>query len=259
MKDQGMKAGAAIVTIAVSIGLFGCGGTKILKESEPLVVTQSLANSTDQRFSATLDWVIVRGGPGTWAKNADWDEYLIRVRNVGDDSLQVTNVAVVDSLGTRVEAGTDRKQLVKGAKQAERRYKGQGLTVKAGAGSGTMMVAGAVTAAAAMSVGAAAAFTSTAFAGAAVGGLILAPVFVVGGVFRGVNNGRVSNQIESRYTPMPVALKNGEESALNIFFPLSPSPRQIELTYVDSEGEHVIVVDTQAALNGLHLVSPSEK
>ncbi|MDA0679891.1 MAG: hypothetical protein O3A13_03760 [Proteobacteria bacterium] len=259
MKDQGMKAGAAIVTIAVSIGLFGCGGTKILKEPEPLVVTQSLANSTDQRISATLDWVVVRGGPGTWAKNADWDEYLIRVRNVGDDSLQVTNVAVVDSLGTRVEAGTDRKQLVKGAKQAERRYKGQGLKVKAGAGAKTLMVSGAVTAAAVLSVGAAAAFGGPMLAGAALGGIVLAPVLAVGGVFRGVNNGKVSNQIEFRYTPMPVALKNGEESALNIFFPLSPSPRQIELTYVDSEGEHVIVVDTQAALNGLHLVPPPEK
>ena len=30
-------------------------------------------------YAAALDWIIVRDGPGTWAKNVDWDEYLIRV------------------------------------------------------------------------------------------------------------------------------------------------------------------------------------
>ena len=92
-----------------------------------MVVTQALATNSDQRISAALDWVIFRDGPGTWAKNADWDEYLIRVRNLDDDSFQLTNIIVVDSLGTRIEPRQNRKQLVKGRKETKRRYKGEGL------------------------------------------------------------------------------------------------------------------------------------
>ncbi len=93
------------------LALSGCAGTKVLKEPEPLVVTQALATASDQRVAATLDWVIVRDGPGTWARNVDWDEYLIRVQNLSNDSIRVTSISVLDSLGTRIEtrekAGTE--------------------------------------------------------------------------------------------------------------------------------------------------------
>ena len=254
MKTMLFRSGVLLLQLA----LFGCGGSKVLKEPEPLVVTRALASAADEQLSVTLDWVIVRDGPGTWAKNVDRDEYLIRVDNLSEDSLQLTNIIALDSLGTRIDAGATRKQLIKGTKKAKRRYKGEGLKVKAGAGAGTMMVAGAVTAATAMSVGAAAVFSSSALAGAALGGLVLAPVLAVGGVFRGVNNSKVSNQIESRQTLLPVVLQKKEEKSLDIFFPLTPSPRQIELTYVDSQGGHTLIVDTQAALEGLHLVQAEE-
>jgi hypothetical protein len=52
--------------------LSGCGGTKVLKEAQPIQTTQPLATASDQQVTAILDWVIVRDGPGTWAKNADW-------------------------------------------------------------------------------------------------------------------------------------------------------------------------------------------
>ncbi len=244
------------------LALSGCGGTKVLKEPEPLAVTQSLATASDQHLSATLDWVIIRDGPGTWARNVDWDEYLIRVQNLSDDSIRVTNISVLDSLGTRVETRENRKQLVKGAKQAKRRYKGEGLKVKAGASTGTLVAAGAVTAAAtaaavssAVSIGAlSGASASGGAAAAATGGLILVPVLAVGGIMRGVNNSRVNKEIESRQTVLPIELQREEEKSLSIFFPLTPSPRQVEFTYVDSRGDHTLIIDTHTALAGLHLV-----
>jgi hypothetical protein len=244
--------------LLVFIALSGCGGSKVLKEPEPLVVTQALATASDEQLSVTLDWVIVRDGPGTWARNVDWDEYLIRVQNLGDSSLEITNVSVVDSLEIRIESGNSRRELVKGTKEAKRRYKGEGLKVKAGAGAGTMLVAGAATGAAAVSLGAGAILGSSAVAGAAIGGLVLAPVLAVGGVFRGVNNSKVSNQIELRQTLLPVDVPGEEEKTLDIFFPLTPSPRQIEVTYLDSRGDHTLIVDTHAALEGLHLVQDAE-
>ncbi len=242
--------------LAIAIALSGCGGTKVLKEPEPLVVTESLASASDQRLAATLDWVIVRDGPGTWARNVDWDEYLIRVQNLADDSIQVTNIIVVDSIGTPVESRHDRKQLVKGTKQTKKRYKGEGLEVKAGAGVGTLLAAGAAAGATAVAVVYAVGplAISGGAAAAATGGLLLVPVFAVGGVMRGVNNSKVNKQIESRQTLLPIALQREEEKSLDIFFPLTPSPRQIELTYVDSRGDHILIIDTHTALEGLHLV-----
>lgn len=244
---------SVLIWATLSLCLTGCGGAKVLKEPEPLVATQAVASAADQRLSVTLDWVIVRDGPGTWAKNADWDEYLISMHNLGDAPLEITGITVVDSLGTPVRPGTDRKQLVKAAKQAKRRYKGEALPIKAGAGAGMLLTAGAVagaTTAAALSGGI---LVTGGTAVAATGGLILAPVFATGGIMRGVNNSRVNDQIVSRQTLLPLVLQARQEQDLNVFFPLTPSPQQVEISYADPQGEYTLTVDTQYALNGLHI------
>ncbi len=258
MKTSTLALRSAIAFFFSACLLAGCAGTKVLKETEPLVVTQSLAATSDQRLAATLDWVIVRDGPGTWAKNVDWDEYLMRVQNLGDSSIRVTKVTVVDSLGTRVESADDREQLVKGTKKTKKRYKGEDLKVRAGAGAGTMLVAGAVTAMTVISIGPAVVFLSSAAAGAALGGLLLAPVIVVGGVMRGVNNSKVNNQIELRRTVLPLEIPASEELGLDVFFPLAPSPKMVELVYIDATGQHKLIIDTSTALDGLHIDAPED-
>ncbi len=74
-----------------------------------------------------LDWVIVRDGPGTWAKNSDWDEYLLRVSNLSDQPIRVTRLTVVDSLSTRIESQSTRKALVSGSKETAQRYEKAGM------------------------------------------------------------------------------------------------------------------------------------
>ena len=91
-------------------------------------------------------------------------------------------------------------------------------------------------------------------AAGAAGVVLLVPVLAVGGIVRGVNNSKVNKEIVSRQALLPVVLQPNEERDLHIFFPLSPSPQQLEITYIDSRGEHSLVVDTRAALRGLHLV-----
>ena len=260
-KAKESRVAGSVAKGLVLISMFvltGCGGAKVLKNPEAHVVTQELVTGSDQTLSADLDWVIVRDGPGTWAKNVDWDEYLITVRNVGGESIRITNITVLDSLGTRVESRNDRKQLVKGTKETKRRYKGEGLQVKAGWGTGTLFAAGAASVAGSAAVVASAGVFSSTAGVAATGGLILLPAFAVGGVVRGVNNGRVNKQIESRQTPLPLVLQDDEDQTIHAFFPLTPSPIQIEVPYVDSEGDHILVVDTQAALEGLHLAQAEE-
>ena len=246
----------AVFGVLAAVALSGCGGSKVLRKPEPLAVTPLLAAASDQRLAATLDWVIVRDGPGAWAKNVDWDEYLIRIQNLSDEPIRVTNITVFDSLGIRIDIGRNRRQLVDGTKQTKRRYKDESLKVKAGVSAGLLMATGGVSAAVAAAVGtsAVAGYSSVAAANSAlVTGIIVAPALVIGGFIRGVNNSKVNRRIESRRTRLPVVLPEAQERSLDIFFPLAPSPQHIELTYVDSQGPHILVIDTQTALDGLHL------
>lgn len=253
--------------IALVLGasvLSGCGGTKVLKEVQPIQTTQPLAVESDQRLAATLDWVIVRDGAGTWAKNADWDEYLLRVNNLSDRPIQVTRITVIDSLETSIESQAGRKQLVKGSKQTARRYRKTGIRVKAGRGAGTMLVAGAavtvvgVGAASVAAYGAGLGATAGGAAAAASGLLLLGPALAVGGIVRGVRNGAVNDQIEQRQTLLPLEVDPGAELPLDAFFPLAPSPRRVELIYTDVYGEYSLVIDTSAELQGLHIDSTEE-
>ena len=237
----------------------GCGGTKVLNEPEPLVVVKPLATASDENISVSLDWVIFRDGPGTWAKNVDWDEYLFRVEHVGQKSLQITNIEVLDSLGTMVGPDNNRSDLVKATKDTKKRYKGYGLDVKAGVSSGALLAAGAVTAVTVASAGGAIMYGGTALAAGVGTGVLLVPVLAVGGVMRGVNNSKVNNEIKARQTGFPVTLRASDKQALDIFFPLAPSPQQVVVTYINAAGEHKLFLHTQDALNGLHLTGPEVK
>ncbi len=265
MRYTGVSTGYAMkIALLVSLltALPGCGGTKILKEPQPLELTNELASTANEQISVTLDWVIVRDGPGTWAKNADWDEYLLTVVNQSESEIQILDVAVVDSLETRLASSSRRKLLVKESKKTAKRYKGSNLKVKAGFGAGTMFATGAgiavVGTAAAYGAATAALASGTATAGGAAiatsGVVLLAPVLIVGGIVRASNNSRVSQEIEARHTELPLTVLSGNTSSLVLFFPLAPSPRQVEITYAGRNGAQTLIVDTSEALQGLHLV-----
>ena len=264
MNKSIIRLAYAIPLLVSACLLTGCGGTKVLKEPEPMQITQALGAVSDQQVTATLDWVIVRDGPGSWAKNADWDEYLLSVNNQSDQPISVTSITVIDSLDAQIEPQAGRKKLVKSSKETARRYKKSGVKVKAGRGAGTMLVAGA--AVTAVGVGAAAATTygaamgaAAGSAGAAAGGLLLlGPALAVGGIARGVNNSKVNTQIELRQTTLPIEIPASGDVNLDVFFPLAPSPKRVELTYTDANGENTLVIDTSVALNGLHMGANTE-
>ncbi len=256
-----------IAIFAVLSMLTGCGGTKVLKEPRPVELENALATSTDANVEASLDWVIVRDGPGTWARNADWDEYLLRVRSRSDRPLSIVRVTVVDSLQTRVEPQPGRKQLVKGSKKTARRYRDSGVKVKAGRGAGTLIVAGTAATAVGVVSASAAAYGAVLSGGSAVGAagtamsglVLLGPAIAVGGIARGINNSAVNNEIELRQTILPLEVRPGEEAPLDLFFPFAPSPVMVELVYADDSGQrHTITIDTRKVLQGLHFEEMGE-
>jgi hypothetical protein len=75
---------------------------------------------------------------------------------------------------------------------------------------------------------------------------------------RGMNNRALNHQIALRQTEFPVNISEGQELALDVFFPLTPSPGTLVLSYADANGENRLVIDTGAALDGLHLRDAQE-
>lgn len=255
-----LRSACLLCVITFTVAACG-GGTKLVKHVQPLPVQRALSEASDQRLGASLDWVLVRNGPGAWAKNADWDEYLIRVNNSSPEPIRITGVAVFDSLGTRIESKPDRKQLVKGSKESARRYRNSGLKIQAGMGGAGLMATGAAVGVAGYGVALGSAASSFMGGTAATGGavaaasvmLVAAPVLAVFGIVRAVHNSQVSGEIERRQTRLPAVIPAGQSSNLDIFFPLAPSPGRIEISYADAQGEHQLVVDTRVAMAGLHL------
>ncbi len=245
-----------LIWLSVCAGwlLGGCGGAKVLKKPEPMPAELNpIASASDLKLSAQLNWVIVRDGPGTWSRNADWDEYLLQVENRTADAITITDIQVSDSSGhDHVPLGR-RKALVKASRATARRYRDDGLSVKAGMGSGTMIATGAAAGAVGAGLGAAAVFGSSAAAATGLAAIAAAPVLIVGGVAKLGNAAAVDKEIVRRHSEFPVTIGAGETAAITAFFPISPSPRQVVLTYQLDGRDGELVVDTTTALDGLHL------
>jgi hypothetical protein len=253
--------GAWLLAALLCAGLVGCGGTRLIKQPAPFAVEKPLVTGSDERVALSIDWVIVRDGPGTWAANADWDQYLLSVSNLSDAPLSLRGVAVRDSLDTRLASTANHAKLVAGSRATVRRYRDSKLKVRAGVGGATLAAAGATALVAGEVYGLAAlsgAVSATgATAGAVVGAMALAPVLVFGGMVRSYRTGKVAAEIAHRHTKLPLELPPGQTLALVVFFPLAPAPRQIELTYADDSVERVLSIDTRAVLLGLHLDAPA--
>ena len=241
--------------IGVAIAMAACGGTKVLDNPQPLVLERPVTSASDQQLEAHLDWVIVRDGPGTWVKGADWDEYLLRVRNLSDEPIRITGAAVYDSLGTRLETSANLDKLISASRKTAGRYRSESIKVKAGIGVGTLMAAGDVALIGGEVLGLAvlAGSASASAAGVALGAVVLAPVLIVSGIVQRKNKERVARVMASRHSPRPVDLAANELQSLTFFFPLAPSPTHIELVYANSDGEHKLIIDTREELHGLHI------
>lgn len=235
--------------------LSACAYNKKLEKPIPLQPVGAIATAADERLSATVDAIIVRDGPGSWSKNADWDEYLLHVVATSDQPVEITRIVVVDSLGKHRKPSATRGDLKSGSKETARRYKDSDLEVTAGYGGAGLVVAGYAVGGASAAVGLATLGTSGAAAGAAVAGAVLvAPVLMTAGIVVGVQEIRVQNEIRHRSTVFPVTVAADQELLLDVFFPIAPAPKSVEVAYRDASGEHVLVIDTKAALAGLHLV-----
>ncbi|MDH3767620.1 MAG: hypothetical protein OES99_04115 [Gammaproteobacteria bacterium] len=247
--------------VFLAIALTSCSsGTKMLKEPLARPDEAVLSNAADPVFEAQLDWVIVRDGPGTWAARADWDEYLLRLNNLSDDPIRITDITLIDSLGARVAPQVTRVELVRASKKTAKRYKNEDIEIQAGLTGYGLLGTGTALFLAGGYFGLPAAFglvgtTGTVVASTALAVVLAGPVVMTRGLIRGFNNSVVDFEINERQTPLPFEISGNTAKPVNVFYPISPSPTRIEIAYEDNQGSHTVFLDTQAVLDGLHLGS----
>jgi hypothetical protein len=197
----------------------------------------------------------VRDGPGSWVRNANWDQYLLRAGNLSAERIRIARVVLYDSLGKPVQPSAAPKTLNRASREASRRYREAGIEITAGAGSQALMLAGATVAAGGAELGIAvlAGAASPAAAGVAIGAMALAPVLLVGGAVESYQEERVAREMITRHTPLPYDIEPATQQNITWFFPLSPSPQRLDVTYVDPTGERTLSLNVGDMLKGLHL------
>src|SRR5688572_23683189 len=257
--------GRIALPVALALLLAGCGGMKVLDKPLPEDSPAGLAEAADTRVSLVLEKVIVRDGPGSWMRHAEWDEYVVRVRSLSDVPVQVSEVVLADPLGTRVIALADRGELLDATKETERRYETSGQLQRA-VGGGWLVAAGIGIGAAGVGAAAASAtigLMSAATTGAtAAGAVVLAPALVIAGaalagagVVRLVNNAEVNAEIKRRSSALPMTVGPHDER-LHLFFPITPLPARLEIAYEQAGVRDRLGLDTGAALADLHRQRP---
>ena len=79
----------------------GCGSVFLRDRALPPDAPPEIRGSTRRGASIEVSKLVLRNGPGSWAGNAAWDEYELKIVNPRNEPLVVHEVALVDSLARR--------------------------------------------------------------------------------------------------------------------------------------------------------------
>src|ERR1700680_2552940 len=92
MSDSDLPVRLVFVLAAACSSLAGCTGPALLKEPRPIESSKAVVEGWDERILASVGAVILRNGPGAWARDAEWDEYLFRIRALSDEDVEIRGI-----------------------------------------------------------------------------------------------------------------------------------------------------------------------
>jgi hypothetical protein len=230
----------------------GCVATKykLAKKNTPPVQLLSVAFTPSAPPQATLAALIIYGGPGSWKREALWDEYVLVLQNSGARPVTIDSTALTNSDGMVVAAGVDPWALEKQSKTLEKQYRASGVAFVRTAGPGVLIVgAGAATLAATTT----SVIVSSAAVGAAMAAIVVLPVYYVS--VWGINHHNkkaVMAEFTRRRLSLPLTLAPGETRTGSVFYPMVRDPRSLELHWSSEtgNGQATLLLDF---LHGLHM------
>ena len=121
------SASALLLAVAVCL-MTACVSPKYKRADKSTPPVQPL----NVKFpSSTLDTSLYAeisdGSPGSWKRDAFWDEYVVIMHNEGDQVLNIVSATLTDYAGAVRPAGTDPWALERESKTLEKRYRDAGI------------------------------------------------------------------------------------------------------------------------------------
>jgi hypothetical protein len=241
------------VLIALVIPLLstGCISNRYKKARKNLPAAELLnVPFAPAPLEASLNMVIVYNGPGSWKRDALWDEYAVTLHNPGAEPLTLTSSALADYAGLARPACDKPWILERESQTLEKKYKDMGMAFVRHAGA-TVTIVGV----GAAGIASAGVFSASApvIAGATIAALPLYALVVV----TSNHDNRQLRELEfnRRCLRLPLTLAPGETRKGSFFFPMVPGPRSLSLHWSAGAagGDAILALDF---LRGLHLSSP---
>ena len=237
-----------VLFVALAFAITGCVSNRYLEAKKGTPQPQLLdvafpANSGE----ATLKSVITFNGPGSWKRDALWDEYVVTLHNPGSQALTLTDASLTDYAGTGHAPGIHPWNLEKESQAQEQKHRAAGVAfvrytapgvIIAGTGALAISSAGVLTAA-----GSAAA-TAT---------FVALPLYYLGVLY--INDGNkdcMEAKFQRRRLELSLTLAPGETRTGSLFFVMTPSPRSLSLHWSSgpASSENLLPLDF---LHGLHV------
>lgn len=234
--------------LAVALALSGCTLPQYQRSAgKPSAPTALNLHGEDASLSADLATVIVYGGPGSWKREAWWDEYVVALTSHSVAPVTVIALELEDFSGQRSPAAIDPWKLERESQRwwEHASVRGASYVLALGAGAATVAaVAYGSVLFGTTSLGTAAAVTTTA--------VVAVPVVAVGALLTNVHHrDQIEQEFNRRRLPLPAALANGGTVSGSCFFRVSPGPRHLFIRYRQGTEEHELAVPL-TPLSGLH-------
>jgi hypothetical protein len=242
---------------AAALALCGCvtRGYKFAPKNTPAPVALHLEGAQPP-VKAAVHHVIVYHGPGSWKRDAYWDEYVVSMANQGPTPVTIDAAALHDQQGAPIEPGIDPWALDRLSKKwwetNGTRQTGTYVVLGVGtaAGAGVAMVS-AYSGLWGASVSAGTATAGTIGAATAV----TLPLVAVGTVVANIHSKhKVEAEFTRRRLALPLTLAPGQTVQGSLFFRITPGPQRLALH--GRADQPCTVTISLTPLAGLHLAPP---
>jgi hypothetical protein len=241
---------AALLIVAGGTTLSGCISPRYRMARANIPPAEALGLVFAQPpVELQLNAVIVYKGPGSWKREALWDEYVVTFVNQAQEPLTIAAPMLIDYASASLKPGVDPWVLEKQSKTLEQRYRSAGLAFARntlpgvailGAGSASVAASGI------FSAGAATAATAT---------VIALPVYyIVVLTVNHVNKSAIKAEFDRRRLAWPLVLKPGETRSGSLFYPMVPNPQSLNVQWTSATASGSVIASLQS-LRGLHVPS----
>ena len=230
-----------------SVLLSGCLSTKykMARGNTPPPILLNLA-AAQPPLKVALNMIITYKGPGSWKREAFWDEYVVSISNQGPQPLTIASATLADPVGASHAPGADPWALEKESKTLERKYRDAGIAFVRYTAPGVILAGAGVGFAEASLFSAGAASAATVC-------LLALPVYYTGVIMINHHNkAAVGKEFCRRRLELPLTLSPGETRIGSFFFPMVPSPRTLSLRWASGDSGDEIQIPL-ASLHGLHI------